>query len=58
MGFIIRCTVCGQKQQFTDNDSWSGDKIEIKPASWGGALYLELECKNPNCKENISFESA
>lgn len=58
MCFIIKCTACGQEQKFGDNDSCLGNKIEIKPAAWGGALYLELNCKNPKCKESINFESA
>jgi hypothetical protein len=58
VSFLIKCTNCGQEQEFRDSDSWDGENIELKPASWGGSLYLDLECKNPNCKEGISFKTA
>jgi hypothetical protein len=55
MSFLIKCTNCGNEQELKENDSWSGNQIEIKPSSWGGSLYLELECKNSKCKESINL---
>lgn len=57
MGFIVKCTCCGQEQIFNENDSNLGDNIEIQPACWGGTLSLEIECKNPKCKESIGFQT-
>lgn len=57
MSFTIKCDSCGNEEEFKEQESWCGENIELHPACWGGGIYLELECKNPICKESIAFEA-
>lgn len=57
IGFTITCNKCGKEEEFKEQKSWIGEKIELHPASWGGSVYLEIECTNPKCRESVELES-